>query len=243
MRIIKLNATDSTNSFLRQLSSTKVLDDYTIVMTHNQTAGRGQMGTAWQAETGKNLTASVFVDVSFLDFGMQFCISMVACLAIIDTLKQFAIPKLKIKWPNDILSENKKICGVLIENIVKQNNLQATIIGVGLNINQTEFDNLPQASSLKEITGVHHNIDEILISFIANLKVYFNFLQQDEIFKIKQTYESLLFRKDKPSTFQDSENNRFSGFIKAVSNSGKLQVLIEDFELKEFDLKEISLLY
>lgn len=243
MRIIKLDATDSTNSFLRQLSGMEMLTDYTIAVTDNQTSGRGQMGTVWYSETGKNLTASVFVDVSFLEFERQFCISMVACLALIDTLKQFSIPKLKIKWPNDILSENKKICGVLIENIVKQNSLQATIIGVGLNVNQTQFVNLPQASSLKEITGVHHNLEELLISLIARLKFYFKLLKQDEFFKIKQTYESLLFRKDKPSTFKDSENNQFSGFIKAVSDSGKLQILLEDNELREFDLKEISLLY
>ena len=243
MRIIKLDATDSTNSFLRQLSTSEVLTDFTIVVANNQTSGRGQMGAVWESESGKNLTASVFVDVSFLKLESHFFISIITSLALIKTLNQFSIPNLKIKWPNDILSENKKIGGVLIENVVKQNALQSSIIGLGLNVNQINFQDLPKASSLKAITGAHYNLDESLIALMANLKVILNELKQKEFSKIKDTYESLLFRKDKPSTFQDSEFNKFPGFIKSVSNSGKLQVLLEDNELREFDLKEITLLY
>ncbi|WP_250433896.1 biotin--[acetyl-CoA-carboxylase] ligase [Hanstruepera flava] len=243
MHIIKLNATDSTNSYLRQLSNDKSLSNYTVVTADKQNSGRGQMGTSWESETGKNLIASVFVDVSFLQFNRQFYISMATCLALIKMLKQFSIPKLKIKWPNDILSENKKICGVLIEYMVKQNNLQSTIIGVGLNVNQLQFDNLPHASSLGKITGVHYNLDELLLGFITHLKYYLNLLEQNKLFQIKEDYESSMFRKDKPSTFKDAQGNLFSGFIKAVTDSGKLQILIEDNELREYDLKEIQLLY
>jgi BirA family biotin operon repressor/biotin-[acetyl-CoA-carboxylase] ligase len=186
---------------------------------------------------------SVFKEVSFLPAEQSFYISIATSLAIIKALEQFLIPKLRVKWPNDILSENKKICGVLIENVIKQSHLKATIIGIGLNVNQTDFNNLPKASSLHLLTGKVFDLDEVLRVILENLTFYFNLLKEEKYQELKDTYESLLFRKDKPSTFKNAEGSLFSGFIKSISNSGNLQVLLEDDVLKEFDLKEVSLLY
>ncbi len=243
MRIIKLNATDSTNSYMRRLSSEESLEDYTIVMTNHQTHGRGQMGTVWSSENSKNLMFSVFKDTSGFNLEYPFFISMVTSLAILKTLQSFSISKLAIKWPNDILSEDKKICGILIENVIKQNNLSNTIIGIGLNVNQTEFSHLPKASSLKSITGYVFDLEEVLHALIKNLKHYFKILKRGDYLTLKAAYESYLFRKDKPSTFKDAEGLVFSGYIKNVSLFGNLQLLLEDDIIKEFDLKEITLLY
>jgi len=243
MHVIKLNATDSTNSYLRKLSNESILADYTVVLAQHQTNGRGQMGTVWSSESSKNLTVSVFKDVSKLFLEHPFYISMATSLALIKTLQSFSITKLSIKWPNDILSEDKKICGVLIENVIKQNIFKATILGIGLNVNQTYFDDLPRASSLKLLTGKIFNLDEVLYTMIKYLKYYFMLLRKEEYTFLKQEYESYLFRKDKPSTFKDAEGLVFSGIIKNVSLSGNLQVLVEDDITKEFDLKDISLLY
>lgn len=131
MHIIKLDAIDSTNSYLRQLSSKDNLEDFTVVMSKVQTKGRGQMGTVWQAQPSKNLMCSVFIDVSFLDIDENFYISMAASLAITKTLRQFQLQQLNVKWPNDILAGQKKISGILIENVIKNNHLQASIIGIG----------------------------------------------------------------------------------------------------------------
>ncbi|WNH07939.1 biotin--[acetyl-CoA-carboxylase] ligase [Thalassobellus suaedae] len=143
---------------------------------------------------------------------------------------------------NDILSADKKICGILIENVIK-NKLNSTIIGVGINVNQTDFKNLPKASSLKKITGVHYNLDEILQLVINYTKEYSSLLQQGKYELVKNEYETNLFRKNKPSTFKDAEGALFSGFIKGVTKYGKLQVILEDEIVKKFDLKEITLLY
>ena len=243
MRIIKLNATNSTNTYLKELSGKERVFDYTVVQTEFQTQGRGQMGTTWSANSGENLMFSVFKEVSFLKFDQHFCISMVTALAIVKTLKSFNVPKLSIKWPNDILSESKKICGVLIENSIKQNQFKDSIIGIGINVNQTHFENLPKASSLRIITGKTFHFDELLISLIEHLKYYFSFLEAHKFEEIKEEYESYLFRKNKPSTFKDEEGNMFSGFIESVSQSGNLQIRLEDAILKAYDLKEITLLY
>lgn len=243
MRIIKLNAINSTNSYLRKLSTEDGVEDFTTVVAKHQTHGRGQMGTVWNSESSKNLTFSVFKDVSELHIEHAFYISMVTSLALIKALQSFSIPKLSIKWPNDILSEDKKICGILIENVIKQSSLKASIIGIGLNINQTEFIDLPRASSLKILTGKTFNLDEVLHIVLKHLKEYLKLLKKDKHDILKDEYETYLFRKDKPSTFQDTEGTVFSGFIKNISVSGNLQVLLEDNIVKEFDLKDITLMY
>ncbi len=243
MRIIKLSAIGSTNTFLRQISSAEPMDDYTVVVAENQTDGRGQMGTDWVVQEGKNLTFSVFKDVSFLSMENNFFISIVASLSVTKVLNSLKIPKTYIKWPNDILADNKKVCGILIENVIKNNKLTASVIGIGLNVNQTEFTNLPNASSLLKLTGNPFSIDDILNSIVETLQQYFIRLQDKEFDSLKEEYEAQLFRKDKPSTFRDNEEHLFSGYIQGVSRDGALRVLLEDDIIREYDLKEIQLLY
>lgn len=243
MSIIKLNAIDSTNSYLRRLCVKESIADYTAVMAKKQTQGRGQMGTVWSSQSSKNLTFSVYKDVSKYNLEYPFYISIVTALALLKTLQFFSITKLSVKWPNDILSENKKICGILIENVVKQNNFNESFIGIGLNVNQTEFTDLPKASSLRLISGRIYDLDEVAHVIIKNLKHYFLLLKKGQLDVLKAEYETYLFRKNKPSTFQDAEGFVFLGYIKNISDSGSLQVLLEDGIINEFDLKTITLLY
>lgn len=242
MPIIKLDATDSTNNYLRRLISEVDVADYTVIIAKTQTQGRGQMGTVWNSDKGKNLMFSVFKDLSMHDVEFPFYISMAISLAILKAFKTLNIPDLHIKWPNDILSADKKICGILIENVIK-NKLSSTIIGIGVNVNQTKFENLLKASSLKKITGVHYNLDEILQLILKYTKEYSSLLQHEKYDFVKNEYETNLFRKNKPSTFKDAEGILFSGFIKGVTKYGKLQVILEDEIVKKFDLKEITLMY
>ncbi|WP_336070698.1 biotin--[acetyl-CoA-carboxylase] ligase [Mesoflavibacter sp. CH_XMU1404-2] len=242
MRIIKLNAIDSTNLFLRSLCLDTYVEDFTVVVAKHQTKGRGQMGTVWSSQDAKNLTFSVFKRFENLKLEQQFVISMVSSLAVINALKKMNLPKLSVKWPNDILSANKKICGILIENVIKQNKVAGSVVGIGLNVNQVDFSGLPQASSILNITGASYDLDELLQSILNELKILFDLVESNQFETIKTTYESFLFRKDKPSTFENAEG-LFSGFIKGVSNEGLLKVLLEDDVLETFDLKTIKLLY
>jgi len=242
MRIIKLNAIDSTNLFLRSLCLDTYVEDFTVVVAKHQTKGRGQMGTVWSSQDAKNLTFSVFKRFENLKLEQQFVISMVSSLAVINALKKMNLPKLSVKWPNDILSANKKICGILIENVIKQNKVAGSVVGIGLNVNQVDFSGLPQASSILNITGTSYDLDELLQSILNELKILFDLVESNQFETIKTTYESFLFRKDKPSTFENAEG-LFSGFIKGVSNEGLLKVLLEDDVLETFDLKTIKLLY
>lgn len=243
MHIIKLNAIDSTNSFLRQLSTKDLVEDFTVVVAKHQTKGRGQMGTKWSSQESKNLTVSVFKNISYIKLENYFFISMVVSLALYKALSVFQIKKLRIKWPNDILSEDKKLAGILIETVIKQQQMQAAIIGIGLNVNQTKFGNLPNASSLRLISGKVFSLDEVLQELLKQMELYFKLLEQGELDHLKLQYETYLFRRGKPSTFKNASDDMFAGIILGVSDSGNLKVQIEDGIVKEYDLKEIKLLY
>lgn len=243
MHIIKLNAIDSTNSFLRQLSTEESVDDFTVVVTDHQTKGRGQMGTEWDSQNATNLMFSVFKEVSNLSIGSHFYLSMAVSLAVFEALKSFQITNLKIKWPNDILSEQQKLCGILIENVIKQNQLQSSIIGIGINVNQIVFKNLPNATSMKLVSGIDFVKEEVLEQVLKQMKHYFSLLESKSYGILKQAYETELFRMNRPSTFKDQYNTLFTGYIKGVSDSGHLKVLVEDDIIKLFELKEVQLLY
>lgn len=243
MNIIKLSAIDSSNSYLRRLCAKSSQDDFTVVVAKHQTNGRGQRGTVWETEHGKNLTCSVFKRNDSVSVDYNFFISIVTSLAIIKTLQGFQTPKLFVKWPNDILSEQKKICGILIENVIKNNKIEGSIIGIGLNVNQTNFEKLPLASSILNLTGRWHNPEEVLTSIVTNMEFYFKQLKKGKHVYLKRAYEALLFRKNKPSTFKDAQGNLFTGYIKGVNTLGNLQVLLEDEVIKEYQFKEIQLLY
>src|SRR3970282_291011 len=146
-----LDAIDSTNEFLKGLSNGQLLENFTVVTAENQTKGKGQMGSVWDSEVGKNLTMSVFIKDSLSDVNQIFKLNVGVVLAVVQALETFNIPNLMVKWPNDIMSYNFKIGGILIENSIKSDGTVHSIVGLGINVNQVNFENLPKASSLAVI--------------------------------------------------------------------------------------------
>ena len=242
MNIIKLDAIDSTNSYLKKIILEKDISDYTIVTANFQTEGKGQLGYMWESEDSKNLLCSIYKKGLGIKVEDQFVLSMLVSLSIIRTLEKLNLPKLYIKWPNDIMSDNKKICGILVENMVKQNSIKESVIGIGLNVNQDTFKNLPNATSIKKIKGVAFNIDELLNDLVNNIKKQFIDFNQSKIDLIFRQYEDVLYRINIPSTFKNSEGDIFTGFIKGVNNLGRLKVLLEDNLIKSYSIKDILLL-
>lgn len=243
MQIIKLNATESTNAYLKELMADVVLQDFTVVVAKEQTKGRGQMGTVWEAEVGKNLTFSVLKRFEGFMVSDQFMINVLVSMALYEHLKKLQIPDLSVKWPNDILSGHHKIAGILIENILSGDKIQSSVIGIGLNVNQLHFNNLPNVSSLKLILGKNIDLDELLKSLLETMNETFAMLNASSGNALLAKYKSVLFRKGKPSTFRNKDDEVFMGFITDVSPEGKLIVTLEDDIKKEFGLKEIKLLY
>ena len=239
MQIIKLDATESTNLYLKNLISNVHLDDYAAVISQFQTNGRGQFGTKWDSDAGKNLLISVLrKDIDF-NIEEQFYINMRVTLAVYMTLKYFNIPKLSIKWPNDILSCDKKISGVLIEFIIKNKIIRHTIIGLGLNVNQIFFQNLPNATSMKLILNKSTCLEKLRIKFLKKLKYYFSLKNNQDISII---YHKLLYKNGEICSFKTKGGYLLKGQINGVSYDGKLKILLNG-SIKEFELKSIQMIY
>lgn len=242
MKLIKLDAIDSTNDFLKALSGKDELDNFTVVTTENQTKGKGQMGSKWQSESGKNLIMSVLVKDFLYNNEAVFDLSIIVSLTVIETLKSLNIPDLSIKWPNDIMAYNKKIGGILIENTIKSDGRIVSVVGLGLNVNQINFEELPNASSLAVICEAEFDKDSLLFLIIEKMK------QKIELWKansadFREEYFNSLFRKGVPMPFKNPESINFMGIIQGVSSVGKIQILLEDDSVSEFDIKEIQMLY
>ena len=240
-QIIKLDATESTNLYLKDLMSSTTLKDYTTVVTNRQTKGRGQTGTSWESEEGKNLTFSVLKNFDSLEVEHQFRLNILVSLALHTALTDLNIPKVKIKWPNDIMSGTNKICGILIENVLNGSLVKRSIIGIGLNVNQNSFGNLTKASSLSLVTGRTFDLDYVLQLILEKMRSFLDNLETVPFASLHSQYESLLFRKDQVSTFKTNDADYFSGIIRRVSQEGKLVVELEDGTFREFSLKQVSL--
>lgn len=245
MKLIKLDAIDSTNTFLKNLAVNVELDDFTVVSAKHQLSGKGQMGSEWVSEADKNLMFSVYKRFERLTIENQFCISMIVSLSIHEVLSALKLSKIKIKWPNDILSCDKKVGGVLIENKLKDKQIESSIIGIGLNVNQTVFRNLNQASSLYVNYKRKFDRDNLLKQIVNRLEINFkkyDFSSSDSINELHSNYEKLLFNLNllKPYSLQDE--TIFDGVIKGVTEIGELKIEVNGVN-ETFNIKEIRFLY
>ncbi|WP_026715517.1 biotin--[acetyl-CoA-carboxylase] ligase [Flavobacterium daejeonense] len=242
MKLIKLDAIDSTNDFLKALSGSQELENFTVVTAENQTKGKGQMGAVWNSEKSKNLIMSVFVKGFITNADEAYLLNIAAALSVIEALKKNNIKNLSIKWPNDIMSANSKIAGILIENSFKSDGSVFTIIGIGLNVNQTDFTDLPKASSMAVVANAIFDKEEILHLIVQELETNLELIKSSAT-TLWDNYMSLLFKRGLPMPFKTQDEKNFMGIIKGVSAAGKLIVLLEDDHLVEYGLKEIQMLY
>lgn len=242
MPIIKLDAIDSTNDYLKQLSKKSILENYTIVMASEQTKGKGQMGAKWVSEKGKNLTMSILVKDVLLTNKNIFDLNIIIAVSVLNVLKKIKIPKVTIKWPNDIMSDSKKVAGILIENSLKPDGSFNSIVGIGLNLNQTNFENLPQATSLTCITNETYDIEELAVQLKNSLEENLQILIKSSDI-LWDEYHKNLFKKEYPTPFEDNEGKRFMGIIKKVTREGKLKVLLHNDSIVLYEIKEVKMLY
>jgi BirA family biotin operon repressor/biotin-[acetyl-CoA-carboxylase] ligase len=243
VKIIKLNAIDSTNTYLKDLCKNTTVNDCTLVVANEQTKGRGQMGAKWQSRQGQSLTFSMLKRFNQLHVLDQPSIAFGVSIAIKNVLEKLQVPGISVKWPNDIMSYSQKLCGLLIENQLEGSFVVSTIIGVGLNVNESEFSDLPQATSMRLATGITFNRIEVLELMGEEIQKQLESLEMGNTLKLKSTYEASLFRRNKVSTFEDPSGFKFNGMILGVAKSGELLVEKEDESVQNFELKQIKLLF
>ena len=242
MQVIKLSATDSTNTYLKRLSRREQVPDMTVVWAVDQQAGRGQPGNQWVTEKGKNLTFSILKEIERLPATRHFLLNALVSLALLDTLQSFKITGLRVKWPNDIMSGGKKLCGILIENQLKGSFITQSIIGIGLNVNQREFPGLHGAASLSAVTGREYDLDEVLTSLLESLRKQFEQMKTGSYEDFLHQYERYLFLKDEPASYQSKGGPVFQGIIRGVYPDGRLKLESHAGSLKPYAFKEVRYL-
>lgn len=237
-RIIRLEETTSTNNYLRSLIGKEPLPEGSVVVSEYQTAGRGQVGNSWESEGGRNLMFSVVLYPEFLPANRQFLISQIAALSVKETLDQY-VNGVTVKWPNDIYWQDRKICGMLIENDLTGHSLFCSVIGIGININQLHFmSDAPNPVSLTQITGKEYNREEILSRFLKRLyNRYLDLLLEKEE-EIRRDYMRALYRRDGYHHYSDEQGN-FEAYIHDIEPTGHLILELLDGERRRYAFKEV----
>lgn len=197
MNIIRIKETDSTNTLIKTMPAVM---HGTVVVAENQTAGRGQRGNSWEAEPGMNLTFSLLLEPEHIPARRQFAISRAVALAITDCLSHWlrnSADDIAIKWPNDIYVGDRKICGILIENSLQGDRICRSIVGVGLNVNQTVFrSDAPNPVSMAQIAGFGFDLDTLLADVVTTILSYFNAEDCSEGTVSEREYAERLWRRN-----------------------------------------------
>lgn len=236
---ISLESVDSTNTYAKNLLSEKRPPEGTLITAAEQTAGRGQAGSKWQTAAGLNLTASFILYPTFLSADKQFFLNMAVSLAVRELCEEITGHEIRIKWPNDIYQRNKKLAGILIENIISGSNLSSSVVGIGLNVNQTEFDPaLPNPTSVKRITGQDQNVETVISKLNSYLEKYYLQLRQQHFNFLDKGYTVHLYRYNQTATFRKN-GQEFRGEITGVTKEGKL-IIESNGRYYRFGLKEVE---
>ena len=234
--IYHLDITASTNDDARD----EKYREGDVVWADFQTAGRGQRGHVWHSQKGENLTFSAVLEPSFVAIPEQFSVSEIVALSLVDMLAEYGIVA-KIKWTNDIYVGDKKLVGILIEHSLASTTLRRTIVGVGINVNQTEFDSaIPNPVSMAQLLGKQLDAEEVLKCFIGHLQRNYELLREGAKEELHDRYNSLLYRKNEFHAYALPNGERFSGAIRGTKPSGALAVENEDGEIKDYLFKEIE---
>ncbi|MDE7119699.1 MAG: biotin--[acetyl-CoA-carboxylase] ligase [Muribaculaceae bacterium] len=247
-----LDNTPSTNTYAKDNAASLAHGD--IVLTHNQTAGRGQRGNSWEAQPGMNLTFSMMLRPRHIAPQAQWAISQAVALGIASALEHAIAkataepqPPVTVKWPNDIYVGDKKICGILIEHsITSPKTIGHTIAGIGINVNQTEFrSDAPNPVSLAQITGTAFDLDEILADVANAINRYFDIVDStdppgDPARRLAPIYRKKLWRGEGFHRFSRADGTPLLARIDNVGHDGRLTLTDSDGTPQSFYFKEVQ---
>lgn len=242
--VIELLSIDSTNNYalslLKQPNLTErqeTLQHGSAVFAHEQYAGKGQRGKTWQSKKGENVHLSVVLNPEKTGLHQQFLLVALVALAVRTVFERYAQSDIVIKWPNDIYFNNRKACGILIENIISGRDWKWAVAGIGMNINQVDFSNVTdrQPVSLRQITG--KSFDCLQIAGEVRNEILQQYEHAD-LQKLMIEYNRFLYKKNETVVFE-KEGNRLAGIVKGVSPDGKLRVQV-DAAMRSFDFGEVQ---
>jgi BirA family biotin operon repressor/biotin-[acetyl-CoA-carboxylase] ligase len=235
MDLIVLDTTDSTNSYLQRLFEEGKAGEGTVVLSRAQTAGRGQRGKGWESYTGQGLYASFLLRPEWLNSDRQFQLNKAIAVAVARYIQSRIQSRADVKWPNDILVEERKVAGILIENSIRGRQLSSCIAGVGVNLNQPAFSGIYDTTpvSLRQLTGqVFHASEEIVKLYEQIMEIY-SLLRKEGPMAIDLIYNPLLYRRNKTGLFM-SNRAYFSGVLLEVDQEGAAVIETNNIRSRHF---------
>ena len=242
MELICIEKTDSTNNYLADLCDKGVVQEFTTVCANFQTAGKGQRGNSWESEAGKNLLFSFVTYPAFVKARDQFVLSEIIALSVKEAL-DCHISDVSVKWPNDIYWKDKKICGMLIENVLGDGGVARCIAGIGLNINQRAFfSDAPNPVSLAQITGKEEDLQAVLKDIMLFVAQYYEGLKlHTEVMTnyLTERYNQSLYRREGIYPFRDAQG-AFEASILRVDPDGRLFLLDTEGKERSYLFKEVQ---
>lgn len=219
-----LDETSSTNEYAALLIDAEKTIEGTLITASAQSKGRGYSGNRWESEKGENLLFSIVLKPAFLQARQQFYLNELITLGLYDALQPKLGSSLKIKWPNDVFYKDEKLAGILIENSLSGNFIQHSIIGIGLNVNQTKFDKaIKNVSSLKSITKQEWNLDDLLATICNKIEKRYLQLKNNQLQILQQDYMKALYRADEEHWYR-KDGKRFKARIAGLNPEGKLML-------------------
>ncbi|MFD2933525.1 biotin--[acetyl-CoA-carboxylase] ligase [Spirosoma flavum] len=234
-----LPSCQSTNDEASTLIAQTDPNEGLLVITDNQTAGRGQRGNQWEANPGQNLTFSLILKPSFLTATEQFWLNMAISLGIYDALQPLVGEPLRIKWPNDIYINDQKLGGILIENTLHGYGIAWSVIGMGLNVNQTEFGYSTATSLQNEVPLPNaYDLPGLLSRLCETLEQRYLQLLSGQRDTLKNNYLQILYRSKEEHNFE-SEGQPFLGTITGIDTNGRLAISVDGQE-RYFGFKEVT---
>lgn len=238
---IQVDRIGSTNTFATEYIAKNNPTEGTVISAYDQTHGKGQIGRNWVSAPGLNITCSTILRPIFLDSGRQFQLNMAVSLAIKDLVDHLLDTEATmIKWPNDIYLHDRKIAGILIQNSLLGKRIHTSVIGTGINVNQTVFpDHLPNPTSMA-LHGEEQELDLVYGWLFRFLSKRYLQLKLDKVRLIEQEYKAALYRRDLEASYSDGGGNRFAGKIIDVDDVGRLIVLDTSGRVRKFHFREIQ---
>lgn len=236
---IYIPQTISTNVSLAEICSKGYTENLTSVYSSFQTDGRGQRGNKWESEDGKNLLFSFVIFPNGLPAREHFILLQITALALFDTLSEYT-DGISIKWPNDIYWMDRKICGTLIENDLSGMNIERSISGTGVNLNQKIFrSGAPNPISLSLITGQEYDIETVLHKIMNSASIYHRMFDNGESDIIRKKYFEAIYRKDGFYMYKDN-NGTFDAIIEDIEKDGCLVLKDREGRVRKYLFKEVS---
>lgn len=236
------SALESTNEYAAKRLAEGRPAEGTVVTTFDQRAGRGQRGNTWMSEPGKNIAFSLILYPGFLLAERTFLLNQMASLAVRDLLQPLLEPEVQVKWPNDVLVDQRKVAGILIQNTLGGRVISSSIVGIGLNVNQVHFPaHLPQAGSLRAFSDKNYDLPELVADLCHHLEQRYLQLRQGRYAQMDDAYSRSMYGRGAWLTFERPGGALFSAQLLGTDHRGCLRLRHADGREEHFQVKNVRL--